>query len=374
MTDKAKKIFILFSTEDSGHHTAAISLKKAFTAVDEKLKIALINTFRHLSPALQGVMHRIYINILKISSKVYDRIWGSQVFYRKINPINKLFIHAAYRKFKNLYDKDKPAAVICTQAVPCAIFSMIKDKSKERFGLFAVITDYDIHSFWILNNVDHYFVSTCEVKDKLIDNGITSERISVSGIPVDPDIVRLSKSSNKKYGEGDRDKTINIMLMAGSMGVGPLDKLACGIDKIDRNFSLTVICGSNVKVKNKLDKISSKFIHSIRVYGYSNDVLSLMSQSDLLITKPGGLTISEALAMNIPMIMFSSVGGQETRNLNYLIKNKAALKADSYKILKDLVTRYIDEEQLRNSLLSGVKKIAKPQAAIDVVEKVLKSI
>ncbi len=374
MISQTKKAFILYSTGDSGHYMAAISLAKAFKDREPSLEVVLINSLEFISPSLENFVHGLYIWIVKKSGKIYDQLWGNRAFYKNANPIGKMLLAPIYRKFKSYYEKHKPCVVICTQVVPCAVFSAIRKEYEKAFKLYAVVTDYDIHPFWVMDNVDGYFVATEEIKDKLIRNNIPAEKIIASGIPIDPKFAVAAAMIKSKSGSNNRVSTPRILLMAGSMGIGPLDIIAHELDKLDLDFELQIVCGKNRRLKRKLDKISAKSKHKAEIYGFSNDIISLMSLANLLITKPGGLTSSEALALNLPMIIYSSVGGQESRNLEYLYARGAIYKARKIKDISKAVKSFLDDKALSEKLISNAKKIAKPNAAAEITEAISKSI
>jgi processive 1,2-diacylglycerol beta-glucosyltransferase len=373
MTNPGKKIFILYSTGDSGHYSAAQSLKTAFKKNYPSLEIILVNTLAFISPTLKNFIHSLYIFFIKSSRKIYDRLWGNQAFYRKANPISKIFLALTYRKFKTYYDKHKPDAVICTQVVPCAVFSAIKRKYAGKLKLFAVITDYDIHPFWYIDNIDGFFIATEAIKEKLLQRNIPADKIIASGIPIDPDFSKkLSEAEEAK--RVFKDKKPNVLLMAGSMGVGPLDQIARDLDKLDIDFKLYIVCGRNKRLENKINKMSLKFKHEVEVYGFISNIIELMSKSSLLITKPGGLTSSEALAMRLPMIIYSSVGGQESRNVDYLCSRNAAWKAFSPREIPEAAKTLLTDQALAEEFSYNAAKISKPEAADIIVKTVLKSI
>ena len=374
MISQTKKAFILYSTSDSGHYMAAISLAKAFKDRETSLEVVLINALEFISPSLENFIHGLYIWIVKRSGRIYDQLWGNQAFYKNVNPIGRLLLVPTYRKFKSYYEKRKPCVVICTQVVPCAVFSAIKKEYKKAFKLYAVVTDYDIHPFWIMDNVDGYFVATEDIKDKLIRNNIPAEKIIAAGIPIDPKFSIAAALIENESGSNNCVTTPRILLMAGSMGVGPLDIITREIDMLDLDFELQIVCGKNRRLKRKLDKISAKLKHKAEVYGFSNDIITLMSRANLLITKPGGLTSSEALALNLPMIIYSSVGGQESRNLEYLCARGAVYKAEKIKDIRKAVKKFLNDKALSEKLILNAKKIAKPNAAAEIAETISKSI
>ena len=372
-TKSTKKAFILYSTGDSGHCMAAISLADTLKRTEPSLEIILINALEFISPTFENIVHSLYIWFIKRSRKIYDRLWGNQIFYKKANPIKKILLAPAYRKFKKCFNEHKPCVVICTQVVPCAVFSAIKKKSKEVFKLYAVITDYDIHPFWVMDNVDGYFVATNKMKDKLLDNGVSRDKIIVSGIPIDSKFsadTRITQELDYNHGI----KTPRILLMAGSMGVGPLDVIARELDKLEFNFEVQIVCGKNKRLKRKLDRISTNFKHKVEIYGFSDDIFALMLLANLLITKPGGLTTSEALALGLPMIIYSSVGGQESRNLEYLQAQGAVFRAKKVNDIPEVVKKFLEDKHFSQDIILNAKKIARPNAAINIAEAISKSI
>jgi processive 1,2-diacylglycerol beta-glucosyltransferase len=189
------------------------------------------------------------------------------------------------------------------------------------------ITDFDVHFMWVQNPVDGYCVATDEVAARLAGKGVAAEAIHVTGIPIMP--VFSARRSRRQCAEEldiDPAKT-TLLMMSGGVGLAGTEKLAERLLSLPGDFQIIALAGRNADMLTALQRIAERFPGRLTPMGFTNTIERAMAASDLAITKPGGLTVSECLAVGLPMIVVSPIPGQEERNADYLLENGAALKA-----------------------------------------------
>ncbi|MCK4518951.1 MAG: glycosyltransferase, partial [Candidatus Omnitrophica bacterium] len=343
-------------------------------AMDDKVETLDVETLRFISPKLGELAHKAYVGLVRRNNRIYDYLWDNQRVYKGTSRLKMAIQHFNQNKFRKLFYSFRPDVAICTQALPCGIISKLKETTDIPFKIAAVITDYDVHSYWIYDNVDYYMVATSEMKEKLSKKGVSAGKIRVTGIPVSPSFsLKTNKFTARKKLSID-EKLPVVSIMGGSLGLGPAQRVVRCLDRIKEDCQILVFAGRNIKVKKKLEVLSEKLRKSLTVYGYVDNIDEFMDASDLLITKPGGITATEALVKNLPMVLYNFIGGQETRNCRFLIKGGAAVEARSIRQLSSLVNDLLGHYEKLNDLSKRAKLFCRPDASSLIANIVLKSI
>ena len=256
-----------------------------------------------------------------------------------------------------------PDVVICTHPFPEAAASLWKflhAKSEKNFLLATVLTDYSLHEIWIYGEVDFYFVATEEMKTKLAAHCRAGQKIFATGIPIDERFSVAEKIS-------DNSRT-TILIMGGGLGLGSIEETLSELNKIKFPLKILVVAGQNENLLSRLRK--EKFSHPTEIFGYVSEIDKLMAQADLLITKPGALTMTEAFAAGVPLILHAPIPGPEALNAEYAISHGAAIAVGDKKISAVVEELLIDPARLAEMKRSA-KKISRPFAAKEIVNKLI---
>jgi processive 1,2-diacylglycerol beta-glucosyltransferase len=225
-----------------------------------------------------------------------------------------------------------PDAVICTHFLPAELLARKTGRGHFSTPVWVQVTDFDLHGMWVQPEVAGYFAANDEVKFRLQSRGIAPERVRVTGIPIMPQFSQKPDRAACAKELGASPSKCTVLLMGGGAGVGGLDEVAerllaiGGADAIS-DFQLIVLAGKNQKTLAALTELSAKHPGRLFPQGLTNKVERIMACADVIITKPGGLTTSEALACGLPMIIHSPIPGQEEHNADYLMEEGVALKA-----------------------------------------------
>ena len=241
------------------------------------------------------------------------------------------------------------------------------EKSLIDVKSVGIITDFTIHPHWCKLYSMDYFVTASQLLDyQAIKKGIPKEKILPFGIPIDEKFSNVIEKNFAKKELGLDENKSTILVMSGSMGYGKIDKLVKKIDTMTEEFQIIVVCGNSIKNKKNLEKY--KFAHDIYIYGYVDNIDVMMSASELIITKPGGLTSCEVLCKKLPMIMINPIPGQEERNVDFLLNNGCAMYATkTFPIDEAFYQMYINKEKFDN-MKKNIDLIRKPNATKDVCE------
>ncbi|MBN2190944.1 MAG: glycosyltransferase, partial [Candidatus Aureabacteria bacterium] len=356
------KILLCYISRRSGHHKAAIVLENALKAANRDLKLKVVNPFHYTNPLLSKMTLKTYMGLIRRTPEIWDYLYDNRNVKAKTVKIRNFFHKISMARIDKLLNEFYPDIVVCTQALPCCLFSQYKKVKDRNIKVAAVITDYVVHSYWINDEVDMYFVPSQEAADHLINGGISPARIYVSGIPIDLKFSGDMEESRAKIKLGLPSSRPLITIMGGGYGLGSLEDVITELFNISSEAFLLVIAGGNDKLYEALNRDYGGR-ENIRIIGYTDEINIIMEATDILISKPGGITSAETMAKGIPMIINSPLPGQERSNAKYLSDKKAALLSrdarDAGELARKLLTGEIDKKCLiENALRIGNLKSA----------------
>jgi len=367
----SKRIILMYISEVSGHHNATLAIEKALKILSPRTEIMNINAFNYTNPISEKVVNRIYMSLIKRAPVVWHYLYDNQKVVKKIEKLKNLVHRFNSPKLKNLFDRFRPDAVVCTQAFPCGMVADYKSTYGSKLPLLGVLTDYIPHSYWIYDKVDYYITPSEEIATRLSQRGVPMAKIKPYGIPFDPTF-NASVDRNHILQELRLDGNLpNILIMGGGQGLGPIKTIINSLDRIKSPFQEIIITGTNKKLYKSLEKRLKEFRKPMRIFAYVNNINELMEISNIIITKPGGVTTAEALAKKLPMLIIKPIPGQEANNANYLVEKKAAIKIKEPQDIHHIVEGLL-KDPLRLKLISeSSASISKPNASLDIAKLLL---
>jgi len=372
-----KKIMLMYISTDSGHHKASLAIEKAFKLKGDFIETSNVNSFTYTNPILEKVIGKTYMSVIKRKPEFWEYLYDNPKIVEKTQRIRDSIHRYNTGKLKTLMDEFSPDAVICTQAFPCGMVADYKKSYNVKIGLYAVLTDYAPHSYWVFNTVDAYFVPSIETGEKLIQNGVPHNRVINAGIPIDP-IFKTAKDTSvimKKFGL-DPEKPV-VLLMGGSQGLGPLKEVFNSLLKTRIDMQIVVIAGRNRHLYRwfkRREKSFRKVAKKLFTYSFIDNIDELMEVSSLLISKPGGITTAEALSKGKPLLIIKPIPGQEQMNCDYLLKNNVAIKLDDPQVAGVVVEELLYNMEKLAELGMRARAFAKPDSALDIANFVLANI
>jgi processive 1,2-diacylglycerol beta-glucosyltransferase len=220
----------------------------------------------------------------------------------------------------------------------------------------------------VADGTDAYVVASEETRRDLERRKVDPAKIKVMGIPIEP-IFSKPLDRPKIFKEANlRDDLFTILVIGGGFGVGPIEGIVKVIAKIDKDLQTVVVCGHNEELVHRIQNLKDEYNLNMKVLGFIDDVYEYMDVSDILISKSGGITVSESLAKEIPMVVISPILGQETGNCAFLVKNNAAVKVNRLGDLEAVLKGIISDPVKLDKMKEAIKKIEKPYAAYDVAK------
>lgn len=369
-----KKILILSASVGNGHTRAAQALEKTFRLKNAAAEIRHEDTLDFTNPLFRQIYGKSYIDLVNNMPEVlgwmydqFDEPWKNEkrrLFLEKMNtqPLVKML-----REYQ-------PDWIVCTHFLPAEIISDLKTKGKLNCPQAIVVTDFDLHALWLCRNYERYFVALDETKYYLETLKFPAEKISVTGIPIDPIFAETKdkQAMREKYGL-DADKP-TIILSAGGFGVGRIEILLKSLQTIRQSVQILAMCGRNEELKNKLAQAANGNENCrIIPVGYTTEMDEYMSASDLVVGKPGGLTTCEALAKGLIFVIVNPIPGQEERNSDHLLENGAGIRCNNLATLGYKVEQLLKDKERLNFMKENALRFARPNAANDIAERLLKS-
>lgn len=271
------------------------------------------------------------------------------------------------RKLNAEIERLAPDVILCTHFLPAELLSRQKAKGRVLPPLWVQVTDFDVHALWVHPFVDRYCVASEEVAFRLADRGVAPEKISVTGIPVMPQFNAPLDRATCARELGVAPSEFTVLMMAGGAGVGGLDDLAGRLLRIPNAPQLIALAGRNAELLKRLQKLAARHPGRLFPLGFTTTVERVMTAADLVVTKPGGLSVSECLAKRRPMLLVSPIPGQEERNADYLLEAGAAIKAVDGATLEFKLVRLMAEPARLEAMSAAAARIGRPRAAADVV-------
>lgn len=358
------KIFIIHASAGLGHKMVAESINELAVDSYGKNSVRVIDILDHTSFLFKTIYSKGYI--FAISNLVW--VWSILFFlsdtkYLSIinNNLRRFSNKIFCQKFLNFLKNEDPDVIISTHFLVNELVSLLKENGEIKTKLISMVTDFGVHNFWIAKNVDIYATACNHTKDILISKKVESKKIKVLGIPVRKQFQRTLERKRIREKLGFKTDGFTSLILAGGIGIGPIYEI---VKLLNDNVNVVVVCGNNKKLSERLKRLSYQ---NLVVLGWIDYVEEVMAASDIIITKPGGSTISECLIMDLPMIFFSIIPGQEFQNsqiisrygFGFILKNSEDIRGkvfyfkenpEEIKAIRDRISKFKNKDSSRRIL------------------------
>lgn len=361
------KVLILTITTGQGHNQVAKSIAESLEK-HWQVESRCLDAFEYISQGLKEIVSRGYLMSAKRLPKVYGKAYRLAEKREPEGHILKITNSVMAKKLLGFIDEYGADVIVCTHTFAAMLVTSLERKFKKPVKTVGIVTDFTVHPYWEETELDCYVTANELLTNQAIKKGIKKESIAPVGIPIDMKFASKTSKSEARKRLGIEDKR-TVLVMSGSMGYGKVGRMVKQLDCSDLDFQIISVCGNNVKLKKYIDKMKSK--HKIYNHGFSNEVDLFMDAADCIVTKPGGLTVSEALAKGLPIIMANPIPGQEDRNVEFLLNNGAAFKVSGTFPIDEAVYQMFTNETRLNGICEMVSALGKPNALEDTVKLIL---
>ncbi len=373
------RILVLSASVGAGHTRAAEAVTLALRETVPGAHVDSIDVLQLSNAAFRRVYGKAYLDLVNKAPHMLGHFYDlldqpSKSGKNRRDKLRLALEKLNLRRFIRLLEQQPWDLAINTHFLPAEIIAALRRDGRIALPQVTVTTDFETHRMWVNQPCDHYFTATEEGLEYLCYWGVPREDISLTGIPIHPVFCTPKERGalRKKHGL-DAERPV-VLQMAGGFGVGPIEKLYRALLDVPEPCQVVVIAGKNEKVKAELQRTPVPGRHRGKIVGFTTEIDEWMRAADLVVSKPGGLTTSEALAAGAVMVVINPIPGQETRNSDILLESGAAVKASTVGVLTYKVTRLLRDPERMAKLKAGVARLARPRAAYDVVRRSLQII
>lgn len=371
MSDR-RPILILSATAGAGHMVAAEAVRQALTELDPSLPVEV----HDLLAWTNGMFRRLYAQgYLGLVNHVPTAMG---MLYDALDRPNALYRDGARRWFQNInaqravvrLRQADPRLIINTHFLPAEIVAEERRRGRLHCPQVTVTTDYETHRLWVQQPTERYFCATDLGRAGLESWGVPAGAIEVTGIPVRAAFTRPPPREEARVRHGLAHDRPVVLLSCGAFGVAGSEDIFRELLKLPDGVQCVVICGRNERLRERLSDMLPPGRTGVRLLGFTDEMESWMAAADVLVTKPGGLTTSEALACGLPMVLVNPIPGQEQRNADYLLEQGVAIKVNNCRLLAHRVDALLRSGARLAELRTAAARLAAPAAARRIAESV----
>lgn len=363
------KALIFSVSAGGGHGLAAEALKDYINLKFPMSEVKVIDTLKYINPIIDKVVIGSYLKSLKVTPYLYGKLYTySETDSGIANTISSKFNELMTYKLLPLIDEFSPDILICTHPFPTEMVSIMKVKYNLNTPVISIITDYYPHGSWLHPFIDAYVVSNKAMIEDMVCKCIPRSTIYDLGIPVKPSFLVKYKRDETLKELGLCPSKFTILVMGGSLGMGKITDIYIELNKVNKDIQIIVIAGKNEKLYNELSVLKETSVKPTEIIGFTDKVNKYMQASDLLLTKPGGLTITEALICGIPLGLFSPIPGQEEKNAEFLLNNNLAINLSHTDQCQKNIEDLLGLENKLAIMRENCTNFSKPDSGNKIVE------
>ncbi|MGE5327959.1 MAG: MGDG synthase family glycosyltransferase [Deltaproteobacteria bacterium] len=360
-------ILFLSVSAGGGHMKAAEALKSYVEESYPGSKTLLLDTLKYINPIINKLVIGGYLSTVQITPKLYGILYDLAETGENISEVSQIMNRIISYKIKRLIRQFVPDIIVCTHPFTSQMVAKLKKEANIHPKIVTILTDFIPHPFWLHEGVDAYIVAHPAMKYEMISKGIKEETIFPFGIPISKKFLEPLNKTEVRNNLGLANKPTTL-IMGGSLGFGDIKEVFTGLAESHRDLQLIVVAGQNKELYKKIRKYSNRVDKVIKVYGYTDKIPELMSASDLLISKPGGMTVSEALVKKLPMILISPIPGQEEKNARYLLNGGAAARLYPKQNVEEVLYQVLDMPARYNHMKEMCGYLAHPNSCQHIGE------
>lgn len=362
------KVLIFYATYGGGHLSAANAMREAIERIYPEYDVQVFDCMKYVNKVVNSITVKAYEDMAKKMPKTWGKIYKASrkgIIAKISNSSNDIFAN----KLGKLINSIAPDVIISAHPFSTQMCGILKKRGKLDLPVFNIMTDFKYHEQWLVKYeyIDKHFVSNEKMRQDLIRFGVSEDKVFATGIPI----------SNRFLNEFDRERVLNefglkpnlktvLFFAGGKMGLARkniFEFMNVLSNKLD-NVQVVAISGKNPKVYEKFNEIAGNK-ENVKVIEFSNNVPELMSICDVVVTKPGGITSSEALAMNVPIIAINPIPGQEEENAEFLEEAGVAVWVKDSDNIESVLKNAITDQKLK-LLKENTKKLAKANAGEEI--------
>jgi len=363
-----KRVLIISTSAGTGHVRAGEALTKVFEEHPNVSEVVHSDALDFTNKLFRDFYSKLYARLIRNAPeflgwwyKESDEPWKTDGMRLMLDRLNTGPLVKFIRQFN-------PHITVCTHFMPAGIISHLIAKNLLDAHLSIVVTDLDFHAMWLSRMFHRYFVAIEETRVHLEELGLPKDRITVSGIPIDPEFGMPIDRVAARLDFGLHPTRPTLLLSAGALGVGPAEFVVQRLKNLRSRPQTIVVCGRSREARERVMQQVGRDHENFKVFGYTGRMPELMKISDLFIGKPGGLTTAEALTCGLPMVIVSPIPGQEERNSDHLLEDGVAVKCNEMTTIPYKIDNLLADRVRLEAMRCKAFALSRPDAARTIVE------
>ena len=361
-------------TAGAGHLQAAAALEEAWRDRRPEDVLERVDVLTFTSSIFRRMYAEVYVKIAQHLPDLYSLLFkktDNPALLRRLTQFRRTAARAATSSFVKHLRQFAPDVVVCTHFLPPEILGKLRNRWKDQAApkVVTVVTDFEAHALWMEPGVDLYFVAAEATQARLVARGLAAASIVVTGIPISGRFSQPIDAPAVRRRLGLRDDSPVLLVLGGGFGMGPVREILRELGRFESPVQAVVVCGRNDALRRRLAVMDHR--HPTHVLGFVTNMEELMAVASLIITKPGGLTSSEALAVGRPLLILNPLPGQEEANSDFLLEHGAATKANRVEDLPFKLGQSLNPVRLLE-MSAAALRLGRPQAAPAICEEIVR--
>jgi len=367
------KALILSISTGQGHHATGQAVENEFRK--RGVECETLDAYEYIEPILSELVSKGYLlstaYAKRISSKLYDMVVKKNKPLKKYS-VPKITNTVWAKDLKNYIEEANPDVIVCTHVLAAILVNIMRERQWVDVVTVGIVTDFTLHPLWEETRyLDYYVTPTDLLEFQMKKKGLDAAKMLPIGIPINPKFSDRIDQLEARKQLGLEPHKHTLLLMSGSMGYGKIDESIERLDRLNFDFQVMVVCGNNKKMYKKVKGLITQ--KRFDIYGYVDNVDVMMDAADCIITKPGGITTSEAMAKGLPMIMVNPIPGHEMRNAEFMLNNGLALYATKSFPLDEAVFSLFQHPERISLLRSTIEIYASQNSAENLCDFLIKN-
>ncbi|HHW15704.1 MAG TPA: glycosyltransferase, partial [Firmicutes bacterium] len=347
---------------------AAEALCDACRELDPEGRVEIVDFLRTFNRYLSRVAEEAYYAMTKHTPRMYKFFYEVES-WPSASRLARVEARLGQGTLRRILDEVRPDCVISTHFLPAGVLDLLDERVRVPQGV--VLTDYESHPLWLYPGVDAYFVAHAGMRKELIASGVKPERIHVTGIPIKAEFGAIQDREAVRRRLLSRTDLPLVLVASGGRGIGPLLEVLEALDRVEVPVQAAVVAGRNPVMMRRLREFARGLCVPTQVLGFVDNIHEWMAAAELMIGKAGGLSVSEAIAARLPMVIVRPTPGQEEANTNYLTWHGAAIHVAELEDLDAALNLLLSTPERLAEMRRAAARIARPEAAREVVRTML---
>lgn len=367
------KVLFFSASIGSGHDQVAHTLAKQMERVSPGIQVQVLDIVKTISPFLSRVMLDSYLALLKYAPGVWGLLHSQFSEPKKLPDPLEFVNNFLSQEVKDRITQFNPDLIVNTYALGSTITGLLRSKKQITAPTATIITDYNLHSYWITKGIDRFYVASKLLQDILIEYGLNKNEVLPLGLPVRKTFLDVKgKDSQEIRLELGLRNIPTILFMGGGLGLGDIISFVKKIDLQLNNSQLIIACGKSKELYHKANQLVTK--NALKALPYVENIEQYMKCASIIITKPGGVTLTEAMVLGKPLALISPIPGQESHNEDFLLNQGVAISLPNNKYDGLILANLLKDTKRLQTMSDLQADLVNPNAARDIVEDLFKLI